>query len=56
MFFVTAFFVPLVWLIHPCYLLKKLKREKHYNKLLIDQETANELIEDFPYDLGKRYA
>jgi hypothetical protein len=55
MFFVTAFFVPLVWLIHPYNLFKKLELGEHENKL-IHQDTANELIEDFPYDLGKRYA
>ena len=55
MFFVTAFFIPLVWLIHPYNLFKKLQLKMNENTL-VTQEKANELIEDFPYDLGKRYA
>lgn len=55
MFFVTAFFIPLVWLINPYNLMKKLELKWHENKM-VRQEKANELIEDFPYDLGKRYA
>ena len=55
MFFVTAFFIPLVWLIHPYNLAKKIEYQFKKNTL-VTQEKANELIEDFPYDLGKRYA
>jgi hypothetical protein len=55
MFFVTAFFIPFVWLIHPYNLYKKFQLWLSRGSL-VTQEKANELIEDFPYDLGKRYA
>jgi len=55
MFIVTAFFIPLVWLIHPYRLHKQLKL--YFKKgTVVTQDEANELIEDFEYDLGKRYA
>ncbi len=55
MFFVTAFFIPLVWYINPYNLFKKIEFKMSENTL-VRQSTANDLIEDFPYDLGKRYA
>lgn len=55
MFFITAFFVPLVWIVHPFSLYKKFQLWRSKGKLLTQKE-ANELIEEFPYDLGKRHA
>ena len=43
MFFVTAFFIPFVWLIHPYNLYKKIQRELNRNSL-VTQEKANELV------------
>ncbi len=43
MFLVTAFFIPLVWLIHPSNLYKKILHELNRDSL-VTQEKANELV------------
>ncbi len=55
MFFVTAFIIPAIWLIHPYNLVKNLKRKMKQGSLM-SQKQANELLEDYPYMLGKKYA
>lgn len=55
MFFVSAFLIPLIWVINPYNMLKQREFKKHF-KTLVSQKEANDLIETFPYDLGKRYA
>ena len=43
MFFVTAFFIPLLWLINPYNLMKKIELSRHQGKF-VSQEKANELV------------
>lgn len=56
MFFFNAIIVPLFWLINPFQIGKKLKQCWHYGRNDLTQKEANELMEDYPYDIGKRYA
>lgn len=56
MFFLNAFFTPLIWLFNPFGLIKKLKRKLNYGKRGMTQEEANHLMESSHYDMGKRYA
>jgi hypothetical protein len=56
MFFITAFIIPLIWFIHPYNIIKNLKRKKLKDKKFINQKMANEIVEYYPYVLGKRYA
>lgn len=55
MFIVVALLIPLILWIHPLNMIKNYKREKAYGKLML-QEEANEMMEDYPYDLSKRYS
>lgn len=43
MFFVTAFIIPAIWLIHPYNLVKNIKRNKIQGSLM-SQKQANELV------------
>ncbi len=56
MFFFNAFIVNLLWILHPQYYLRKLERWWKFGKKNITQKEANLLMEDYPYDMGKRYA
>jgi hypothetical protein len=56
MFFLCAFLVPLIWLIHPLQLCHQYKRNKHIGHQDVSQHEANHLMADYHYDMGKRYA
>lgn len=56
MFFFNAFIVNLLWILHPQYYIHKFMRWLKFGKKDITQKEANALMEDFPYDMGKRYA
>jgi hypothetical protein len=55
MFFVVALLIPLILWIHPYNIYKSWKRDKVYGKLM-RQEEANEMMEDYPYDMSKKYS
>lgn len=55
-FFMNAFFVPLIWLVNPFQLFVLLRRKFYYGRDDIPQKKANSIMEDFNYDMGKRYA
>lgn len=52
----NSFLVPLIWLINPWYILKIAKRWYYFGNRNITQKAANEIMEDVPYSMGKRYA
>lgn len=56
MFFFNAFIVNLLWILHPQYYIHKFFRWLKFGSKDITQKEANELMEDYPYDMGKRYA
>ena len=56
MFFLTSFFVPLIWLVNPIYLIKAVKRKIYFENPKFTQKEANQIMEDTPYEMGKRYA
>ena len=56
MFIFNAFVVNLLWIVHPQYYFRKLERWYYYGKKNITQKEANQIMEDYPYDMGKRYA
>ena len=56
MFFFNAFIVNLLWILHPQYYLRKLIRQRKFGSKTITQKEANILMEDYPYDMGKRYS
>jgi hypothetical protein len=56
MFFFNAFIVNLLWIFHPQYYIHKFFRWLNFGKKNITQQEANELMEEYPYDMGKRYA
>ena len=56
MFFLNGFFVPLFWLINPFAIIKSIKRSLNKGRADMTQREANELMEDYPYSIGKRYA
>lgn len=56
MFFLITFFVPLVWLLNPWYLVKLVQRRMHKGSVFLTQMEANQLMEDPEYLMGKRYA
>ena len=56
MFFMTTFLVPLIWLINPFDIYIKLRRKYYMGSRTINQKKANHIMEDFHYDIGKRYA
>ena len=56
MCFMNGFFVPLIWLINPWQLYVLAKRKKNYGSKDMTQKEANFLMENFHYNMGKRYA
>jgi hypothetical protein len=56
MFFLNAFFIPIIWVIHPWQLVQLLKRKLNYGRKDITQKEANDLMEDSKYSVGKKYA
>jgi hypothetical protein len=56
MFFLNAFFIPIIWVIHPWQLVHLLKRKLNYGRKDITQKEANDLMEDSKYSVGKKYA
>ena len=56
MFFFNAFVVNIIWIINPQYYIHKIKRWYYFGVRNITQKEANNLMEDYPYDMGKRYA
>jgi hypothetical protein len=55
MFLFNSIFVPLFWLINPMYLLRNYQRWRNFGSKFFTQKQANILMEDPPYDVGKRY-
>lgn len=55
-FFFNAYFVNLLWIVHPQFLWRRLMRWLNKGKTNLTQKEANELMEEYPYDMGKRYA
>ena len=56
MFFINAFFVPIIWLVNPWQLFILIKRKINYGKENLTQAEANAIMSDCPYVIGKRYA
>ena len=56
MFIFSAVLVPLIWLIHPYQLYHRFQRWRHQGKTDVTQKQANDLMADYEYSLGKRYA
>lgn len=56
MFFSNVTFIPIFWFINPFYQFKRFKRYLKYGRKDMTQAEANLLMEDSPYDIGKRYA
>lgn len=56
MFFLSAFLVPLIWLVNPWYLFKLAQRKCFTGKKEYTQRQANDLMQDPRYSMGKRYA
>lgn len=56
MSFLITFFVPLVWLLNPWYLVKLVQRRMYKDSVFLTQAEANKLMEDPEYLMGKRYA
>lgn len=45
-----------LWIFHPQYYIKKIQRYFYLGSKKLTQKEANELMEEYPYDMGKRYA
>lgn len=56
MFFINAFFVPLIWLVNPWQIKQLLMRRFRKNKNYYTQGEANDIMSDSQYVMGKRYA
>ncbi len=56
MFFINAFFVPLIWLINPEQIQVLITRKLHQDKSHFTQQEANRIMSDANYKMGKRYA
>ncbi len=56
MFFMNSFLVPIIWIINPFQLVVLWKRKRNYGKKHFTQRETNLFMEDFNYDIGKRYA
>ncbi len=52
----NSFFVPFIWVINPFQIVVLIKRKLNFGKKNLTQREANHLMEDFNYDIGKRYA
>lgn len=56
MFFMNAFFVPLIWMINPWQLGVLIKRKFNQGRKDLTQKEANKIMENIQYNMGKRYA
>jgi hypothetical protein len=56
MFFMNSLLVPIIWAINPFQIYVLIKRKINFGKKYLTQREANNLMEDFNYDVGKRYA
>lgn len=56
MFLFSAFFVNFLWIVHPQYYIRKVNRYFKVGREDLTQKEANLLMEDYPYDIGKRFA
>lgn len=56
MFFMTAFIIPIIWMINPWHILYLIKKKIYFGKTYFTQKQANNLMEKVPYIMGKRYA
>lgn len=56
MFFINAFFVPLIWLVNPWQIKQLVLRRFKRNKNYYTQAEANDIMSDAQYVMGKRYA
>ena len=56
MFLFSAFFVNMLWIVHPQYYIRKINRYMKVGREDLTQKEANILMEDYPYDIGKRFA
>lgn len=56
MYFGLITFTPIFWLINPFQGIRRIKRKLNFGKRSLTQKEANHLMEDCPYDIGKRCA
>ena len=56
MFFVNGFVVPVIWLINPIDLIKRISRNNHYGSAYLTQKEAHQLMEKPPFPMGKLYS
>jgi hypothetical protein len=56
MFFLNAFFIPLIWVVHPWQIVHLIKRRLSFGRKDLTQKEANDLMEDSKYSVGKKYA
>ena len=56
MFFLDGFFIPLIWLVHPWWIIRRIQRWYYYGKTHLTQREANQYMSDPHYSLGKKYA
>jgi hypothetical protein len=56
MFFMNALLVPVIWAINPFQIYVLIKRKLNFGSKVLTQREANHIMEDFNYDVGKRYA
>ncbi len=56
MFFMNSLLVPIIWLINPFQIKVLIKRKLNFGAKHLTQREANLIMEDFNYDIGKRYA
>lgn len=52
----NSLLVPIIWAINPFQIVVLIKRKLSFGKKHLTQREANHLMEDFQYDVGKRYA
>ena len=55
MFIFNSFLVPIIWIINPWYLFRLGRRWYLQNSKFLTQEQANQVMEDPPFQMGKRY-
>jgi len=52
----NSLLVPFIWLINPFQIFVLIRRKLNFGKKYLTQRQANFYMEDFSYDMGKRYA
>jgi hypothetical protein len=52
----NSLLVPFIWLINPFQIYVLIRRKLNFGKKYLTQREANHYMEDFHYDMGKRYA